>query len=234
GKNVVRRIIVSVVCFAVAAIISAVYYSNRSSSGDAPETSYEQIAVDYVNNITGSADAQAFINSSAVDFEAVYSDMIDYFCTVYSYTEEDYFTYISETYDTTITSVADIVNADVKMISESLRDVIYEEFATYTVNCTVAEVKTLQEFDLSQKFISFNSSLAHFGKNLNDYIDTAAITEAYEINIETVFDSNKVSSEYTNVDNFYVTVAKVNGEYKVLFDDYLIEIMLDSITEETE
>ena len=31
-----------------------------------------------------------------------------------------------------------------------------------------------------------------------------------------------------------VTVAKVNGEYKVLFDDYLIEIMLDSITEETE
>ena len=68
GKNIVMRIVISVVVFGIASAVSALYYSNKKSSGDAHATEYEQLAVDYVANLTGNADAYAFRNASAIDF----------------------------------------------------------------------------------------------------------------------------------------------------------------------
>lgn len=234
AKEILTRVIVSVVVIAIGTIASSIFYSNRKGSGDAPENAYEQVAVDYISNIMNTVDTNTFTDLCAIDFEAVYTDMVAYYSTLYSITAEDYYAGISESYGSTITNEAEMLNADLKLINEGWQDAIYEEFGSNTVNCSVDSVSELSEISLQTKITNINTTFVYFEKSLDDYIDTSAIEEAYEVKVEIVIDGSKVSTEYTNVDTFLTTVVKINGEYKVLFDDSAIDTLLSLMTSDSE
>lgn len=226
AKNIILRIVISVVVFAVASVISSIFYSNRSSSGSEPENSYEQLAVEYIDNMINGANTQIFMNASALNYETVYSDMVDYYCYAYETTIEDYYASMSEQYGTTIATAHQMVQADIELINEYWKEAIEEEFGVNTVSCSIDSVDTLSDAELQSTIDLVNDYLAVIELTVDDYINTASITEAYEIDVEIVIDGSKISDEYTNVDTFSTTVIKINGEYKVFYDEYLIDTML--------
>lgn len=227
-------IIISIVLAAVIPVVSSYFYSNRSGSGNAPKTDYENVAVSYMENIFSGENTDEAINASAIDFVHVYDDLINYYSKAYEATPEEYLDYLSDNYMIEITNSEELLNADFSLIYDSFDEFVRDEFGSYTFSCAVADCDELTDEEIRYYYEKIDKNLNSIDKSTNDYINKSEISDAYKIRVEYVIDGSKASDEYTNIDEFITIIVGTADGYKVLYDDYFIDTLLTLMTEEAE
>lgn len=224
-------IIISIIIAAVIPVVSAYFYSNRSGTGDAPKNDYENLAVSYFDNIFRGTDKDAVINALAVDFVNVYDDMIYTYSKDADATPEEYLDMLSDQYMIKITTSQQLLESDLDIVHDSFDEVVKEEFGAYTFSCSVADSDKITDEDLDYYYGKLDDGLSYIGKSSDDYTEKSAVTDAYKVKVELVIDGSKTSDDYTNIDEFEAIVVKTASGYSIIYDDYLIDSLVDWMTE---
>lgn len=188
-----------------------------------PETEYEILAYDYVENYISTGDFTSFENSSAVDFSAIYEEMASFYSEYWEVTEEEYYQWLSDDYYTTITNSDELIKADFDYIFDSFTEIVDEEFGVHTYEIYMSSSEEMSAEDIEYFYEKIDGYLSQLDLSIEDFIDKSLVTEAYSVQIEYYIKGEKTSVEYSDYSFGEIIVINYGGEYKVLYDDYLID-----------
>lgn len=204
---------------------------NRNAGSEA-SNAYEELAVTYCGYVFGTSDAAGFRNSIAFDAIGFTGDMIDYMCTQANCDAATYYAYFSDKYDENIYDTVSFFDADYRNSNKIIRKLITTEFGSTNTTFAVKKCKKMDADDLQKVYDEMNEPMVQAALDISMYLDEDLISEAYKVNVNCVFDERVKSDEYKSYDDIDIYVLNYNGEYKVLYDEMLLDMIFESWMDE--
>lgn len=204
---------------------------NRNAGSEA-SNAYEELAVAYCGYAFGISDAAGFRNSIAFDAISFTEDMVEYMCAKLDCDTSTYYAYFSDKYDENIYDTVSFFDADYRSSNKIIRNLITTEFGSTNTTFAVKKCKKMDADDLQKVYDEMNEPMVQAGLDISMYLDKDLISEAYKVNVNCVFDERVKSDEYESYDDIDIYVLNYNGEYKVLYDEMLLDMIFESWMEE--